>query len=89
MVAEKTGYYHNKEGYFAALASRCSYSRQLSQKIIDIEFNGLDNASKILLETLKEVFESKELKENVNNEIIKSLGFIRVPTEYLKNRRGF
>ncbi len=89
MVAQKTGYYHNKEGYFAALASRCTYSKILSQKIVNIEFKGLDAASNILVETLKEVFESKELKENVNNEVVKSLGFIRVPTEYLKNRRIF
>jgi TnpA family transposase len=89
MVAEKTGYYHNKEGYFSALASRCTYSRILSQKIVFLEFKGLDAASNILIETLKEVFECKELKENVNNEVVKSLGFIRVPTEYLKNRRVF
>jgi TnpA family transposase len=89
MMAEKTGYYHNKEGYFAALASRCTYSRILSQKIVFLDFKGLDDSSNTLIETLKEVFEYKELKENVNNEIIKLLGFIRVPTEYLKNRRVF
>jgi TnpA family transposase len=89
MMAQKTGYYHNKEGYFAALASRCTYSRILSQKIVILEFKGLDAASNILIETLKEVFEYKELKENVTNEVVKNLTFIRVPTEYLKNRRVF
>jgi|SRR5659263_152760 len=33
MVAKKTGYYHEKEGYFDALASRYIYSRILSPKI--------------------------------------------------------
>jgi TnpA family transposase len=89
MVAQKTGYYHNKEGYFAALASRCTYSRIISQKIGFLEFKGLDTASNILVETLKEVFESKELKVNVANEVLNSLKFLRVPTEYLKNRRIF
>jgi hypothetical protein len=47
MVAQKTGYYHKKEGYFAALASRCSYSRILSPKICFLEFQGLDSSSEL------------------------------------------
>lgn len=89
MVAQKTGYYHNKEGYFAALASRCTYSRILSKKVVFLDFKGLDDSSKTLVETLKEVFESKELKKKVTHEVVNSLGFLRVPTEYLKNRRVF
>jgi len=57
MVAQKTGYYHKKEGYFAAPASRCTYSRILSKKIVFLNFKGLDESSNILVETLKEVFE--------------------------------
>jgi hypothetical protein len=33
IVAQKTGYYHKKEGYYDALASRYKYSRILSTKI--------------------------------------------------------
>ena len=42
-----------------------------------------------LIEALKEVFEYKKFKKNVNNDVINRLGFLRVPTEYLKNRRVF
>jgi hypothetical protein len=89
MVAQKTGYYHKKEGYFAALASRCSYSRILSPKICFLEFQGLDSSSNILTETLKEVFEYRQLKEHVNDTIINCLAFLRVPEDKLKNRRVF
>lgn len=89
MVAQKTGYYHKKEGYFAALASRCSYSRILSPRICFLEFQGLDSASNILLETLKEVFEYRQLKEHVDDTIINRLAFLRIPEDKLKNRRVF
>ena len=37
----------------------------------------------------EEIKKSQELKVNVANEVLNSLKFLRVPTEYLKNRRIF
>ena len=89
MVAKKTGYYHEKEGYFEALASRYIYSRILSPKISFLEFKGLDDTSNKLIEVLKEVFKYKKFKEDVNNEVINRLVFLKVPADKLKNRRVF
>jgi TnpA family transposase len=88
MVAQKTGYYHNKDGYYDALASRCKYSRILSP-ISSLEFKGLDDVSNLLIETLKEVFTYKKFKEDVNIGVINRLGFLKVPLDQLKNRRVF
>jgi TnpA family transposase len=88
MIAQKTGYYHNKDGYYEALASRCKYSRILSP-ISSLEFKGLDDVSNILIETLKEVFTYQKFKEDVNDGVINRLGFLKVPLNQLKNRRIF
>jgi TnpA family transposase len=89
LVAKTTGYYNKKEGYFDALASRYTYSRILSPKISFLEFKGLDESSTILIEVLKEVFKYEKFKEDVNNDVISRLGFIKVPVDKLKNRRVF
>jgi len=89
MVAKKTGYYYEKEGYFDALASRYIYSRILSPKISFIEFKGLDDTSNKLIEVLKEVFEYKKFKEDVSDDVINRLGFLKVPADQLRNRRVF
>jgi TnpA family transposase len=88
LVAKKTGYYHKKDGYYEALASRCKYSRILSP-ISSLEFKGLNDVSKILIETLTEVFRYPKFKEDVNNEVINRLGFLKVPLDQLKNRKVF
>ena len=86
MVAQKTGYYHKKEGYYAALASRYKYSRILSTKIAPLEFNGLDEASNALVEVLGEVFAQRKFNEAVNIEVVDRMGFLRAPQDKQKDQ---
>jgi hypothetical protein len=89
MVAQKTGYYHKKEGYYDALASRYKYSRIISTKIAPLEFNGLDEASNALVEVLGEVFAKRKFNEDVNIEAINRLRLLKAPQDMLKDRRVF
>jgi len=89
MVAQKTGYYHKKGGYYDALASRYKYSRILSTKISSLEFYGLDEASKALVEVLGEVFKQRKFKEDVHIGVVNRLGFLKAPQDMLKDRRVF
>jgi len=89
MVAQKTGYYHREGGYYDALASRYKYSRILSTKISSLEFNGLDEASKALVEVLGEVFKQRKFKEEVHIGVVNRLGFLKAPQDMLKDRRVF
>jgi TnpA family transposase len=89
MVAQKTGYYHKKEGYYEALASRYKYSRILSTKMSSLEFDGSDEASNALVAVLGEVFAQRKFEEDVNIGVINRLVFLRAPRDKLKDRRVF
>lgn len=89
IVAQKTGYYHKKEGYYDALASRYKYSRILSTKIAPLEFEGLDEASNALVEVLGEVFSQRKFNEPVNIKVVDRMGFLRAPQDKLTDRRIF
>lgn len=89
LVVAKTRYYHNRSGYYDALAARYTYSRRLSTKLSLLKLQGLDCSARHLVVTLREVFERRRFSERVPNSVIERLGFLQAPKQRLKDRKVF